>query len=95
PEQRIPSITASSTGALEEAIAQLKLLGHTSIAFLGGPDHASTARERHSAFDSAMAANGLSINPALHFAGDFRAASGADGARWLLEHELQPTAVVI
>lgn len=95
PEQRIPSITASSTGALEEAIAQLKHLGHTSIAFLGGPDHASTARERHSAFDSAMAANGLAINPALHFAGDFRAASGADGARWLLEHELQPTAVVI
>lgn len=95
PELRIPSITASSTGALEEAIARLKALGHAKIAFLGGPDHASTARERHSAFDSAMAANGLDTDPALHFAGDFRAASGVEGARWLLGHELQPTAVVI
>lgn len=95
PELDIPSITASSAEALETAIGQLKDQGHTRIAFLGGPAHASTARERHRAFDAAMAANGLAIDPALHFAGDFRAASGAQGARWLLEHEQRPTAVVI
>lgn len=91
----IPSLTATSAQALESAIAALKALGHRRIAFIGGPDHASTARERHLAFDAALAANGLPGDPALHFAGDFKAGSGAQGARWLLAHPAAPTAVII
>ncbi len=92
---QVPSITASSTEALNEAIATLKHLGHGKIAFIGGPAHASTARERHRAFDAALEANGLDIDESLHFAGDFKAGSGARGARWLLDHPAAPTAVVI
>jgi len=95
PQLNIPSITASSADALNEAIGKLKALGHRRIAFLGGPAHASTARERHHAFDAALMANALGTDQNLHFAGDFQAASGAQGARWLLEHESQPTAVII
>lgn len=92
---QVPSISASSANALNEAVSALKALGHLNIAFLGGPAHASTARERHSAFDAALTANNLVPDPRLHFAGDFQSASGAQGARWLLEHDLQPTAVII
>ncbi|WP_159612504.1 LacI family DNA-binding transcriptional regulator [Glutamicibacter sp. JC586] len=95
PQLNIPSISASSATALNEAIGELKALGHQNIAFLGGPAHASTARERHSAFDAALEANGLTTEKSLHFAGDFRAASGADGAHWVLRHQLEPTAVII
>ena len=92
---RLPHVIAESRVALEEAVATLKAHGHQSIAFIGGPEHASTAQERHRAFDAALAANDLETNPALHFAGDFRQASGAEGARWFLAHDLAPTAVII
>ncbi|TAP28235.1 LacI family DNA-binding transcriptional regulator [Arthrobacter sp. S41] len=95
PELNVPSVSASSSEALGEAIGELKKLGHRNIAFLGGPAHASTARERHRAFDDALLANALESNANLHFAGDFQAESGADGARWLLNHPLKPTAVII
>lgn len=91
----VPSVTASSARAMEEAVTELKRLGHERIAFIGGPAHASTARERRAAFDQALTANGLTINPELHFTGDFKPASGAEGARWLMAHPDQPTAVVI
>lgn len=91
----VPNITAQSREALNEAIAALKSNGHRRIAFIGGPKHASTALERHLAFDAALEANGLPTDAALHFAGDFRTASGADGARWFLAHPLAPSAVII
>ncbi|ASN38019.1 LacI family DNA-binding transcriptional regulator [Paeniglutamicibacter terrestris] len=92
---QVPRVIARSREALEEAIAELKSHGHERIAFIGGPKHASTAMERHQAFDAAIAANGLVTAPELHFAGDFRFASGAQGARWFLENPLAPTAVII
>lgn len=92
---QVPQVTAESAVALDEAIAVLKANGHRRIAFIGGPEHASTALERHRAFDAALTANGLGTDRALHFAGDFRTASGAEGARWFLGHRLEPTAVVI
>lgn len=95
PGVEVSSITASSAAALRQAVAELKKLGHTRIAFIGGPDHASTARERHRAFDAALAVNDLVSDPALHFAGDFKRASGAEAASWLLAHPAKPTAVII
>lgn len=91
----VPYVTAESHAALDEAVATLKRHGHERIAFIGGPQHASTALERHQAFDAALRANGLSTDPELHFAGDFRPESGAEGARWFLANEHKPTAVII
>ncbi|MDR4533614.1 LacI family DNA-binding transcriptional regulator [Glutamicibacter sp. PS] len=91
----VPSVTVSSARALEQGIARLAGLGHCRIAFIGGPAHASTARERREAFDAALEANGLAPEACLHFAGDFKAASGAEGARWVAAHPARPTAVVI
>lgn len=90
-----PSITASSRQALERAVADLKANGHRRIAFLGGPKHASTAAERHTAFDAALTSNGLEADEALHFAGDFQRSSGRAGSQWFLTHPAAPTAVVI
>lgn len=91
----VPHVTAESHKALGEAVATLKAHGHQRIAFIGGPEHASTALERHRAFDAALQANGLATNPDLHFAGDFRPASGAEGAQWFMANEHKPTAVII
>ncbi|MGP9783306.1 LacI family transcriptional regulator [Arthrobacter sp. MYb224] len=91
----VPAITTDSTEAVHQAVATLKDLGHTKIAFIGGPKHASTALERYSSFKSALAANGLQHDEALHFVGDFKPASGAEAARWLLNHGAKPSAVII
>ncbi|MGP5690043.1 LacI family DNA-binding transcriptional regulator [Glutamicibacter ardleyensis] len=95
PGVQVPAITANSAQALDEAVATLKSLGHQNIAFVGGPKHASTALERYSAFETALANNGLVGDEALHFVGDFQPASGALAAQWLLENPAKPSAVII
>ncbi|GHD05946.1 LacI family DNA-binding transcriptional regulator [Zhihengliuella salsuginis] len=90
-----PHVTASSTAALHDAVARLARDGHRRIAFIGGPEHTSTAAERYADFRAALAAHGLDAGDDLHFHGDFRTPSGAEGARWLLGLEERPTAVVI
>lgn len=94
-EATIPSVTARSDHALQNAVNDLKDKGHQRVAFLGGPKHASTASERHLAFDLALREAGLSVYPELHFAGDFQRSSGWAGAQWFSEHPLAPTAVII
>lgn len=91
----VPHVIAESHTALAQAVGALKSHGHERIAFIGGPEHASTALERHDAFDAALRCHGLSTSAELHFAGDFRPASGAEGARWFLANEHRPTAVII
>lgn len=95
PSVQVPAITANSAQALDEAVATLHSLGHRIIAFIGGPKHASTALERYSAFETALANHGLQADEALHFIGDFQPASGALAAQWLLDNPAKPSAVII
>ncbi|HJX78819.1 LacI family DNA-binding transcriptional regulator [Glutamicibacter sp.] len=95
PGVQVPAITANSAQALDEAVATLHSLNHQKIAFIGGPKHASTALERYSAFETALANNGLHADEALHFVGDFQPASGALAAQWLLDNPAKPSAVII
>lgn len=90
-----PQVTAESAAAVHDAVASLAAHGHRRIAFIGGPEHTSTAAERYGCFRAAVADHGLDADEALHFHGDFRTASGAEGARWLLGLETRPSAVVV
>ncbi|WP_309080661.1 LacI family DNA-binding transcriptional regulator [Zhihengliuella sp.] len=99
PEVPALSVTAESTQAVHSAVGALHELGHRRIAVIGGPEHTSTAQERYASYAAALQAHGLPLDQRLIFHGDFRSATGAEGARWLLElrqdPETCPTAVLI
>lgn len=68
--------------------------GHRRIAFISGPSHMHTARERYRGFADAMANAGVEINPALVVDGQFTRTAGYDAAMRLLIQPERPTAIV-
>ena len=59
----VPSVTTDSRSGLDQAIAHLAAVGHTRIAFIGGPQSISTGRDRHAAFVDALPRHGLDRHP--------------------------------
>lgn len=90
----VPSITSDNRGGMHAAVQHLVGLGHRRVGLVAGPQQTSTGRERLRAFHEIAAVVGLDPDPALVVEGDFRHASGADGARRLLDLAEPPTAVV-
>ncbi|WP_166844687.1 LacI family DNA-binding transcriptional regulator [Isoptericola sp. BMS4] len=90
----VPSITSDNRTGLREAVTHLAGLGHRRVGLVAGPHETSTGRERLRAYRDAAAAAGLDPDPALVVQGDFQQASGAAGARRLLDLADPPTAVV-
>jgi LacI family transcriptional regulator len=81
----IPSVTSDPEPGIGAAVAHLSHLGHHRVGYIGGPLHASTARERFDAFRAAVALYDLSPEPGLMAHGDFREESGAQAVSGLLE----------
>lgn len=67
------------------ATRHLLELGHTRIAFLGGPENNLHARERRAGYLQALREAGIAPDPALVVEGDFREVGGRDGMRELLQ----------
>jgi LacI family transcriptional regulator len=61
---------------------------------VAGPQATSTGRERLASLHAALASRGFQADPELIYAGDFQAASGREGARYLLDLPSPPTAVI-
>jgi DNA-binding LacI/PurR family transcriptional regulator len=59
-------------------------LGHRRIAFIAGPPGNEDAHWRERGYREALAAHGLTADPALHVAGDFSEQSGDAAIRELL-----------
>lgn len=79
--------------AAEELTNLLISLGHQRIGCIqGAPDQAASGL-RFSGFQRALAAHGLSLDPALVHVGDFTFPSGVEGAHRLLSRRNPPTAV--
>jgi LacI family transcriptional regulator len=90
----LPSVTADNSSGMGEAVQHLAELGHRRIGYISGPRSASTGRERFAAFQAATLACGLEQDPELVVFGDFKAGSGAAGARQLLDLANAPTALI-
>jgi LacI family transcriptional regulator len=65
----LPSATADDRHGVRLAVEHLADLGHTRIAFLGGPTELSTGRQRRDGFAEAMRARGLEPDPELMLVG--------------------------
>jgi LacI family transcriptional regulator len=75
------------------AVCHLLNLGHRRIGFIGGPPQITTARERKEGYMSALGEQGITPDPSLVKAGDFKLAGGYRAACEILEIENPPTAI--
>lgn len=74
------------------AVAHLVEQGHENIAFLGGREEVSSARDRRIGFEEAISQAGLRVQ--YESAGPFSIESGFDRTQTLLNTNNQPTAIV-
>jgi LacI family transcriptional regulator, repressor for deo operon, udp, cdd, tsx, nupC, and nupG len=93
----VPSLTVDNVGAARLAVSHLTGLGHRRIAMIGGieddPFHFSVPVDRRRGYFDALAAVGLSAEPALIAPGNFSLAGGVDAMHRLLHLPSPPTAV--
>lgn len=80
--------------AAEIATRHLVDLGHTTIAFLGGPRDVDTAERRADGYRAAMGAAGLAVDPSLVVDAAYTSAAGDAAVRALLRGRRRPTAIV-
>lgn len=83
-----------NAGATERATSHLLDLGHRNIALLNGPKGMTFALHREAGYRAALAARGLSPNPALIHNGAFTDETGFRLAQSLIERTPRPTAFV-
>ena len=77
------------------ACEHLKALGHTRIAYLGGPQNTSTGRDRYRAFVEVMHLNGCKFLPTLCVnCPTFTESAGREGMLRLLDSKEQFSAVI-
>jgi LacI family transcriptional regulator len=68
-------------------------LGHRSIGVIAGPMHALSISDRHEGFTSELIAAGVTLDPAMVFAGEMEYQRAYDAALHLLDSDTPPTAI--
>lgn len=79
---------------IEEAITHLRALGHSSIAYIGGPERLRSARKRLEAFQASIKKHLRGMSPMI-IEGDFQIEGGYRAAKQMLEGSEHPTAIVV
>ncbi len=90
------SVIVDNYGGMHDAMIHI-LQTHDcrQIAFIKGPEHSEGARQRHQAYQDALAEYGLSYNPELVVDGDFSEEAGRAAVRTLVEtRNAEPDAIV-
>lgn len=96
PEQLVaPSVVYDDFAAGRIAAEHLLELGHTRVAFLGGPADTRSGRERYRGFAGAMASRGLEVRHDDVFRGAFHSEFGAAAMAGFLATAPRATAMVI
>lgn len=86
-------VLGDSVGGARQLVEHLISLDHRRIGFIVESDQVSTARDRGTGYESALAAAGISVDPTLVTSATADPQGGFDGMRRLLELENPPTAV--
>ena len=90
----LPTVDIDNAGAAQEAVAHLIDHGYRQIAHIAGPRNIAAANERAAGYETALAEEGIPIDPSLIELGDFTDVSGYLAMRQLLERpEGRPDAV--
>lgn len=90
---KVDTVRGDSISGARALVKHLIELGHTRIAIISGPRITSTAEERVTGYQIALAEAGISIDPRLIKRGEFRTSSGERLTHKIFEAGLNPTAV--
>jgi LacI family transcriptional regulator len=88
------SVRSSNWAGARAAADHLITLGHRRIAWVGGPDSSTAARDRFYGYRAALDAAGIDLDPALVRSDRFDVDTGARLARDLLTTPTPPTAIM-
>lgn len=94
PHDDVDYVGPDNEQGIELLLGHLRTLGHDRIAYVSGPSHSSTSRERLAYFRMSMAAHGLAIDERLVFAGNYYKESGAKAAEAFMAVDPRPTAIL-
>ncbi len=94
PGPLLKSIRIDYQHGIRQAVQHLGAMGHVRVAFISGPAHLKTARERRVAFQECMKEIGLPISPTLLLDGDHTMEGGMSAMSALAALADRPSAVV-
>jgi LacI family transcriptional regulator len=92
--QRMVSVGSSNWAGARAAADHLVALGHRRIAWVGGPDTSTAARDRFHGYRAALDSAGIPLDPQLVRADRFEVATGTRHALELLTLATPPTAIM-
>jgi DNA-binding LacI/PurR family transcriptional regulator len=90
----VSSVQSDHRGGARAATQHLLDLGHTQVAFVGGPKGLSVSRDRQRGYRDALKRAGIAHDPALESPGDFLEDGGYLATKALLAKPAKFTAVV-
>jgi LacI family transcriptional regulator len=91
----VPSVASDDVNGVTDAVAHLAALGHTRIAFIGGPLDISTGRDRYRGYVEGLRVHGLDSDPSIvAFASRFDEHAGTQACQELLAWTRDFTAIV-
>jgi LacI family transcriptional regulator, galactose operon repressor len=90
---RADAVLGDSAEGAQRLVEHLLSLGHRRIGLIVETDEVSTARDRRRGYETALAAAGVPVDPALIVEATVDPAGGFEGMRRLLELDDRPTAV--
>lgn len=93
PPADVVSIGATNWAGGKAAVEHLLQLGHSRIAYLGGPETAECNQARLHGYMAALMAKDLRVDPAYIISGSFRSDHGVHGLKELLKLPEPPTAI--
>ncbi|MDX3926233.1 MAG: LacI family DNA-binding transcriptional regulator [Shinella sp.] len=94
PYEDVDYVGPDNEQGIELLLAHLRGLGHRRIAYVSGPSHSSTSRERLAHFRASLAACGLEADERLIFSGNYYKESGAKAAEAFMAVTPRPTAIL-
>lgn len=89
----VPFVVGDDKAGGRLAVEHLVQLGHTKIAFIGGPPNVQSSRDRMVAYREVLKEHGLSFCSNWAMFADFTQAAGREAARRLLQKHTRPTAI--
>jgi len=89
----LDSVLVDSRGGARRAVEHLLSFGHRRVGLVSGPLDTTPGRERYDGFVEALDAAGVSVDPALVQAGDFKADGGYQATLRLLGSPSDVTAI--
>lgn len=93
-DKSIPSVILDNYNADVESVDYICSLGHKRIGFMMGLEDSDVGKNRYAGYQQGLGKNGLPLDEALVFHGDYSFRSGLKGAEYFLDLDTRPTAII-